>query len=110
MKASVASVLLLVFLSVALSACATKVWYQPGKTQADLHRDWATSQLAGQRAAAQVHSPLVFDPDVALGLAIRARRDAGNTAEQVSRLTMQTKGYQLVPISAVPTNEPYLKP
>lgn len=108
MKTKLLFTLLVTFV---LSGCATKVWYQPGKTEAQMRQDWAESQLAAQRAKLGISQPLILsDNDLAAGLAISARRDANNAAKEIAPLTMQARGYQLVPISSLPTNAIYLKP
>lgn len=94
-----------------LTGCQSKVWYQSGKSRAQIQKDWATSQLMGQRAKLHIPQPLIFsDSDFAAGLAIGAQRDARNAARKIERLTMESKGYQLVPKHSVPANEPFLKP
>jgi multidrug efflux pump subunit AcrA (membrane-fusion protein) len=94
-----------------ITSCTTQVWYQPGKTQAQIQKDWAQSQLASRRAALGIHQPVIFTDDgFAAGLAIAAQRDAARAARDIGTLTMQAKGYQLVPLSSVPNHEPYLKP
>ena len=94
-----------------LTGCATQVWYQPGKTEAQMRQDWAESQLAAKRAALGVRPPiLATDNDFAMGLAWRAQHDAASAAKDVGILTMQSKGYQLVPLPTLPANATYLKP
>jgi hypothetical protein len=100
----------LLLLVLSLTGCQTKVWYQPGKTEAQIRRDWADSQLAARHAALGIRQPLVFsDNDFAAGLALATQRDAAHAARDIAPLTMQAKGYQLVPLSSVPTNAAYLK-
>lgn len=94
-----------------LTGCQTKVWYQPGKTETQIRQDWAESQLAAKRAALKIPPPRVeSDNDFAAGLAIAAQRDKTRAAREIATLTMQARGYQLVPLSAVPTNAIYLQP
>jgi hypothetical protein len=103
-----------VLLAVSLAGCAAsdpKVWYQPDRTDADLRKDWAESQLAARKAALGIKQPLVIAEDgFAAGLAASAHRDAKKAAKEIAPLTMQARGYQLVPLSTVPTNAPYLRP
>jgi hypothetical protein len=94
----------------------TKVWYQPGKTEAQLRQDWAESQLAAQHALVNNRGPQPIITDnsaaasYAAGAGIAANRDARNDARRLAPLTMQSRGYQLVPLSTVPSGEAYLRP
>ena len=89
----------------------TKVWYQPGKTDAQLRTDWAESQIVAAKALADVPPPRVgSDNDFVAGAAVAASRDARNAAQSLAPLTMQSRGYQLVPFSTVPAGAAYLRP
>lgn len=92
---------------VLLAGCATKVWYQPGKTEAELRKDWAESQIAARQAELRIRYPIVLQPDIAASM---AHKDARNAARDIAPLTMQSRGYQLVPLSTLPTNAVYLRP
>lgn len=100
--------------SLLLTGCVTrnpKVWYQAGKTEAQIRQDWAESQLAAKRAELGIKPPIVATDDFAVGFgASFANRDAHSAAKAIAPLTMQARGYQLVPLATVPTNAAYLKP
>lgn len=110
----IARISISVLLAFSLAGCATsdpKVWYQPDKTDADLRKDWAESQLAAKKAARSIKQPIVVAEDgFAAGLAASAHRDAAKAVKEIAPLTMQARGYQLVPLSTVPTNAPHLRP
>lgn len=101
----------LVLSVVLVAGCASKVWYQPGKTEVQIRQDWAEAQLAARLAQLGTAPPLLLsDNDFAAGLAWRAQHDTARAARALAPLTMQARGYQLVPLSTVPTNAAYLKP
>lgn len=117
MKTAALAVLLLTLGCQTLPPTATtKVWYQPGKTEAEIRKDWAESQLAAQYALAGVNpqQPIIIGDGAAAsyaaGAATAARRDARNDARRIAPLTMQSRGYQLVALGSIPKGESYLRP
>ena len=94
-----------------VASCASRprdplVWYQPGKTRAEIQRDWADSLLAQRRAELRIPQPLILnDTGFAAGMAWRARSDARDAAKDIAPLTMQSRGYELVRQSTVPVGE-----
>ena len=89
----------------------TKVWYQPGKTDAQLRTDWAESQIVAAKALADVPPPRVGSGnDFVAGAAVAASRDARNAAQSLAPLTMQSRGYQLLPLAQVPQDQAWLRP
>ncbi len=88
-----------------LTGCASKVWYQPGKTPEEARLAWAQSRLQGAQSGGTM--PLIIGGGFAAGYAggsqVRLRKEIAN-------LSMESKGYQLVPANTVTNASQYPRP